>query len=293
MSYSLNRNQEFSEKYAAMKCCVDDLLNEEFATSLHSDELEKIFAYTVLSPGKRLRPILALASAELLGVDRELITPIALAVECLHAASLIHDDLPALDNDDFRRGRPTCHKVFGESNAILGGDALIAKVFEIISRDNQINSNSKVKIIKLIADTTIELCLGQIMDLNGSGKNNELKNKTLLLSDRADVEIFLRDTNLKKTASLIRASILGPLYLVEDAALHAKFENKLITYGTSLGLLFQVTDDILDSGKDVSHRTAKESALSLANKANEAMSSFGEKGKFLVDLCNHILNRTN
>ncbi len=211
-------------------------------------ELESIFSqensllfqamrHAVFSGGKRFRPILALSSGECFGASPDLVLPFACALELIHNYSLVHDDLPSMDNDDFRRGKPSCHKAYGEDIAILAGDSLLTMAFEIAAqaplRNNlQIKRGQIIKEISQLAGVR-GMVGGQLMDIT-------------LSQDKLTEEIF-HELILKKTGSLIIASVKTGAILGEagDSELEA-----VIKYGRNVGLAFQVRDDILDSGKD-------------------------------------------
>lgn len=188
--------------------------------------------YSVVNGGKRLRPILTLSACEAVGGRSERAIPTACAIEFIHAFSLIHDDLPALDNDDLRRGKPTSHRVFGEAMAVLAGDALLTFAFETISgRATGVPADVLLAVINRVAAATGTegMIVGQVVDVESEGK-------------QADLET-LRFIHSHKTAALIEASVVcgGMLGGASDARLEA-----LGAYGRSIGLAFQIEDDILD-----------------------------------------------
>lgn len=193
-------------------------------------QLAEAIHYSLLAPGKRLRPLLVVLAAEACGGSLQAALPAACAVEMIHAYSLVHDDLPAMDDDDLRRGRPTCHKVYGEALGILVGDALQALAFETISRDIR-QPVIAVRMCQTLASAAGAAALvgGQVADLTVD-------------ADRADVSA-LKAIHRRKTGALLRASlVLGGLAAeATDEQLEA-----LDTYGLHLGLAFQITDDLLD-----------------------------------------------
>jgi geranylgeranyl diphosphate synthase type II len=260
--------------------------------------IHKAMRYSVFAGGKRLRPILALAAAEACGGQPEAALPAACAVECIHTYSLIHDDLPCMDDDDLRRGRPTSHKVFGEGIAVLAGDALLTIAFEILA---QAQPTTRYKVPALITELATGagsrwLIAGQVMDLEGEGK--KITGEQLRFIHRA------------KTAALLTTSIrLGAM---SANASPQKLE-ALAEFGQSLGLAFQVIDDILDvtqtteklgktAGKDVQATKATFPALfgleqsraeahKLTDTAHAALSSFGDKGVHLREIAGYLLAR--
>jgi len=205
--------------------------------------------YSLFAGGKRIRPVLAIASAEAVRPANPGIEDAACALELVHTYSLIHDDLPALDNDDLRRGRPTCHKVFGDAMAILAGDALLTLAFQVLSRMDGCGAARKLRIIEELAaaaGTDGGMIGGQVADLEGEGKQPTPER--------------LEAIHRAKTGALLRASVrIGAIY----AGATARQLRALSRYGEHAGLAFQIVDDILDvvmpsealgktAGKDVS-----------------------------------------
>jgi geranylgeranyl diphosphate synthase type II len=205
--------------------------------------------YSLFAGGKRIRPLLCIAAAESIsdapiGVERA-----ACALELIHTYSLIHDDLPALDNDDLRRGLPTCHIKFGEAMAILTGDALLTLAFEVLSRLDTIDAIRKVALIEELArasGTVGGMIGGQVHDIEGEGKRPDAK--------------LLESIHRAKTGALLRASVrMGAIYAqADDAQLAA-----LTSYGEHTGLAFQIVDDILDveqTSEDLGKTAGKDAA---------------------------------
>src|SRR6266545_2842536 len=212
------------------------LIDEALARYLPAEEhyppvIFQAMRYSVFAGGKRVRPILALAAAETVGATADAVLPLACALECIHTYSLIHDDLPALDNDDYRRGKLTNHKMFGEAVAILAGDALLTIAFEVLTRLDAPDAR-KVRMMAELsssAGTVGGMIGGQVADLEGEGKppNAEL----------------LESIHRAKTGALLRASLrLGALY----AGAGDEPYRALSCYGEHVGLAFQIVDDILD-----------------------------------------------
>jgi geranylgeranyl diphosphate synthase type II len=226
---------DFAEYLKVHRQTINDcLLTLIPPESTSSPALHTSMHYSLMAGGKRLRPILALAAAEAAGGDARTVLPFACAIEMVHTYSLIHDDLPAMDNDDLRRGRPTSHKVFGEGMAILTGDALLTYAFLILSSPHygsDIPFHNRLRIIEELAHASgIEGMIGgQVLDLDA-------QNKSLGLDEVARIHSL-------KTGCLIKASIR-----IGGIAAEAR-ENEieaLSEYGAHLGLAFQITDDILD-----------------------------------------------
>jgi geranylgeranyl diphosphate synthase type II len=265
----------------------------------HPVSIHRAMRHSVFAGGKRLRPILCMESGRM--VDGSLPTGIeelGAALEMLHTYSLIHDDLPALDNDDLRRGRPTCHKVFGEAIAILAGDALQTQAYETLSR-LQCPAESRVRIIAEIAHgtgTVDGMIGGQVVDLEAE-------------HTKADA-IMLEYIHRAKTAALITASVVsGGLYAGADE----RAVEKLRSFGQSIGLAFQIVDDVLDvtqtseqlgktAGKDTAAEKATYPALfgvdeslkkadKLVQTADAALDSFGARADTLKSLARFLVER--
>lgn len=196
-------------------------------------EIYKAIHSSVFAGGKRLRPILCLAAAEATGADMSQALPVACALELIHTYSLIHDDLPSMDNDDFRRGKPACHKVFGENIAILAGDALLTEAFVLLSRAEKISSSAerRLAVIQEIAQASgiAGMVGGQTLDI-------------LSEKSRPDREV-LYEIHRRKTGALITAAVKTGAIIANAR------ENKiqaLSDYGANIGLAFQIADDILN-----------------------------------------------
>lgn len=261
--------------------------------------LHRAMRYSIFSGGKRLRPVLALAAAEACGGKPALALPAACAVECVHTYSLIHDDLPCMDDDDLRRGRPTSHKVFGEGIAVLAGDALLTIAFEILAETRETPRHK-------LQDFFLELtsAAGSSYLIGGQVADIEAENKS---SSPQDLLFIHRG----KTAAMISASLrLGAM----SANASPKEVRALGKFGESLGLAFQIVDDILDvtqstetlgksAGKDIAagkttypaifglEKSRKEAAR-LTNAARKALEPFGDRAAFLHALADQMLNRT-
>lgn len=211
--------------------------------------VHRAMRYSLFAGGKRLRPILVLAAGEAVGSPPEPLLPAACAVELIHTYSLIHDDLPAMDNDDYRRGRPTCHRVFGEAIALLAGDALLTQAFAVLARVPA--GVSPARVVRAIDELATAagsqgLIGGQVVDIEAEGKPVQLETVNYIHSH--------------KTGSLIRACLrLGGLLGGADEEQLAI----LTRYGETLGLAFQITDDILDIEGDFS-KTGKKGGTDVA-----------------------------
>jgi geranylgeranyl diphosphate synthase, type II len=267
---------------------------DERPTSVHQAMRHSVFA-----GGKRIRPILSMeAGRAISGSLPAGIEDLGAALEMLHTYSLIHDDLPALDNDDLRRGRPTCHKVFGEAVAILTGDALQTRAYEVLS-GLHCPSEARVEIIREIArgtGTVNGMIGGQVVDLEAE-------------HTKPDTET-LEYIHRSKTAALITASVVsGGIY----AGASEQQASHLRCFGQSIGLAFQIVDDVLDvtqsseqlgktAGKDIASEKvtypalfgleeSREKASSLLDSASEALESFGSRGDVLKDLARFLVER--
>jgi len=259
--------------------------------------LAEAIRYSLLAPGKRLRPLLVLMSAEACGGDPEEALPAACAVEMIHAYSLIHDDLPAMDDDDLRRGRPTCHKVYGEGIAILAGDALQALAFEIVARDIRPAATAARCCAALgCAAGPTALVGGQADDLAGNFAGAGLRE--------------LESIHARKTGAMLNVCLeLGGLVAGADDEQAAA----LAQFGRRLGLAFQITDDLLDvrgSAAAVGKRVGKDSAggkltfpgllgidesarraEQLVAEARAALAPLGARGQHLDVLVQYVLER--
>ena len=259
--------------------------------------------YSLFAGGKRVRPILAIAAAESLGAPAAGLVPIAGALELIHTYSLIHDDLPAMDNDDLRRGRPTCHKVYGDAIAILAGDGLLNMAFEVLSHPKRLRAVPANRMLTIIAEIArasgvFGMVGGQVVDMESEGREIDFPT--------------LEYIHTHKTGALLRASVrVGALYgKASDKRLRA-----LTRYGEYAGLAFQIADDILDItgtrediGKDVGSdlkkgkktfpsfyglEESRRRAREVSDRAVLALRDFDKKADPLRDLARYIVTRVN
>ena len=270
-----------------------------------SDELSadvvKAMRYSLFAGGKRLRPILCIAGAEAVGGDEQSVLPVACALEMIHTYSLIHDDLPVMDNDDLRRGKPTNHKVFGEAMALLAGDGLLTKAFHLMTHSGSekgVKTGASLKVIGLIAAAAgyEGMVGGQVVDIQSEGKEG----------DSSTVEFI----HSHKTGALIAASVCsgGILGGAGEEQLRA-----LASYGEDIGLAFQVADDILnvegssqEMGKSVGSdarqgkitypavfglERSKEIQRALVDRAVESLKSFEDSADPLRHIAGYIIKR--
>jgi len=232
--------EPFAERVRSLQQRAESVLDRYLAPSDEATaRLNEAMRYSVLGGGKRLRPLLVYCTGQAFGASLEALDAPAAAVEIIHAYSLVHDDLPAMDDDDLRRGRPTCHKVYGEGTAVLVGDALQAYAFEILAEDRAsgIDDAARLMSLRVLAQGigTLGMAGGQAIDLESVGRR----------IGAPELERMHR----RKTGALIRASVLmGAIAarVSDTAALDA-----LHVYGGEMGLAFQIQDDILDVAGDV------------------------------------------
>ena len=291
-------HEEYSRQRAKQ---VDTALGHYLPTARTKPAtLHQAMRYSLFAGGKRIRPLLTFAAAEACGGKLSDAMPLACAVECIHTYSLVHDDLPSMDNDDFRRGRPTSHKVYGEGIAILAGDALLTQAFEIVTKARGWPRYRHATLIAELAETagSLQLIAGQVADLEGESKQLTLPQ--------------LRYIHERKTSTLLTCSVrLGGM-----SANCTPTQLKALTdFGYHVGLAFQVIDDILDvtqttqqlgktAGKDqasakatypalVGLEKSKKIAEQLTTKAFAALKPFKGKATALEALAGYLLKRKN
>jgi geranylgeranyl diphosphate synthase, type II len=288
------------EHLAELRQAVDKVLDAWVpAVTVAPVSIHEAMRYSLFAGGKRIRPILAISTASAVGTEKTGVEHAAASLELIHTYSLIHDDLPALDNDDLRRGRPTCHKVFGEALAILAGDALLTLAFEVLARLPDISAECSIRLVAELArasGTVGGMIGGQVNDIEGERKT-------------PDPEL-LESIHRAKTGALLRASVrMGAIYAgADDAQLAA-----LTAYGEHVGLAFQIVDDILDveesseqlgktAGKDrAQHKVTFPVVYGLARSremadeelaaALSALSHFDARADRLRQLANYIVER--
>ncbi|CAM3708235.1 polyprenyl synthetase family protein [Parendozoicomonas haliclonae] len=270
--------------------------------NIHNDRIREAMAYSTLAGGKRVRPLLVLASCEALGGTAEQALPAACAIELIHTYSLIHDDLPAMDDDDLRRGRPTCHKAFDEATAILAGDALLTLAFEVVADHDQLPAEIRLK--QSLALAKAAGCNGMI---EGQARDMQATGRELTLDE-------LKALHEHKTGALIRvACSMGALAANANPDQRAALEE----YADAIGLAFQVQDDILDvtataeemgktQGSDIAQGkntyvsllgldAAKQEAQSLYHKALSALERVADEQQTLRlrELAAYIIHRNS
>ena len=292
-------SDEFKNFWKARAELVEENLKRELnATNTIDEKVLQAMEYSLLSGGKRIRPVLLMAAADTIPNDGEKFLHVACALEMIHTYSLIHDDLPAMDNDDYRRGKLTNHKVFGEATAILAGDALLTLAFEVMTRQENVEPKILLSVIREISTAAgiSGLIGGQSIDLQSEGKKINLST--------------LRKMHLGKTGALFLAAIRSGAILASasDEKLDA-----LTKYAENFGLAFQITDDILDVvgdekslGKPIGSDARNEKstyvtlmslseaqtlAASTVENAVDALKIFGDEANFLRELVKFLIGR--
>ncbi|HJN36960.1 MAG: geranylgeranyl diphosphate synthase CrtE [Prochlorococcus sp.] len=283
-----------SQAKAKVEAALDGSLGPE-----RPESLREAMRYSLLAGGKRLRPILCLAACELAGGEAQLAMPTAVALEMIHTMSLIHDDLPAMDDDDLRRGRPTNHKVYGEAVAILAGDALLTRAFEMVAlRSSGVPAE---RLLKVIAELSLMagapgLVGGQVVDLESEGQEVDLET--------------LEYIHLHKTGALLKACVISGALI---AGAQEELLEALRTYARGIGLAFQIIDDILDvtassdvlgktAGKDiVADKTtypkllgleeSRRRAAQLVQEAKQALQPWASSAAPLLALADYVISR--
>ncbi len=295
-------NSRLAQRIKSYNARIDQLLEYWLPpASVSPKELHQAMRYSAMANGKRVRPALVYATAETLNIPLELVDGPAVAIELIHAYSLIHDDLPAMDDDDLRRGRPTCHKQFDEATAILAGDAIQALSFYILSHDPSMTKNAtkRLKMIETLAlfSGSRGMAGGQAFDLASVGKTLNI--------------VELENMHIHKTGALIRTCVHMAAYSTEHIS--DKTFQSLDKYAKAIGLSFQVQDDILDiisdtetlgkpQGSDsaqnkptfpsiIGLKESQEKALDLHQHALAALQEFGDEADILRDISSWFVHR--
>ena len=214
---------------------LESYLGSIYSESHKQSELKKVMSYSVLAGGKRFRPILTYTTASLYDIDLVQADACACAIELIHIYSLIHDDLPAMDDDDMRHNQPSSHVVFGEAQAILAGDGIQALAFEVLSRDELIEPAIRIELLKLLAISAYEMADGQSIDLS-------------VVLKKVDIEL-LNNMYKKKTGSLISCAVIFGALLNNN--IDPKDRNILDSYSNNIGMAYQIQDDVLDVSSSV------------------------------------------
>lgn len=287
--------------YLAQRQALVEAALERAIPITYPEKIYEAMRYSLMAGGKRLRPILCLATCELAGGTVEMAMPTACALEMIHTMSLIHDDLPAMDNDDYRRGKLTNHKVYGEDIAILAGDGLLAYAFEVVAETKDVPAERLLQVVARLgrAVSAAGLVGGQVVDLECEGKS--------------DVTLeTLNFIHTHKTGALLEACVVCGGII---AGVSATDLQRLSRYAKNIGLAFQIVDDILDitatqeelgktAGKDLQAQKAtfpsilglegsRQLAQELVEGAKAEISPFGEKARPLQALADFITSRSN
>jgi geranylgeranyl pyrophosphate synthase len=288
---------ELDDFFAEVTALVDAELDWLIpATGSQPQSLRDAIRWSLFAGGKHFRPALVFAVGRAFGAPDNKLVRTASAVEMLHTYSLIHDDLPSMDDDDLRRGRDTCHKKFGEATAILAGDALQALAFQVIAEDERLSANTRLGLTSKLAHAAAKMVLGQQLDLEAEGKVKSLE----------DIEYIHRN----KTGALIRFSAEAGAII---AGASDNELNTILSFGEKLGLLFQVKDDLLDvtktteelgktAGKDTASAKATYPAVRgierteiLAKQfhleTKESITTLGDRASILNQIADFILYR--
>ena len=293
--------QQLKNKLEEARFSLDKSFDEKLALPDGKEKrLIEAMRYSAIGGGKAFRAFLVLSVAEILGLKQEDALQIACSLEMVHTFSLIHDDLPAMDNDTMRRGKPTNHIEFDEATAILAGDALVINAFEVLSEENNLSPEIRCRLIHFLAKMAGKegMCGGQMLDLIG-------EKKTLTLEEITRLQAL-------KTGALLRFAVLAPAIAANADEITRKALEK---YADCIGLMFQITDDILDIegdeklmgktlGKDKAEtkstfvsflgiEKARKKAYQLGEEAKKALSIFGEKAALLAQASDFILERKN
>lgn len=291
---------KFSEYLQSKQILIEEKLNElvpEKATMAYR-QLFQAARYALMSGGKRLRPILAIATAEAFGGKAEAVLSAACALEMIHTYSLIHDDLPCMDDDDFRRGKPSVHKAFTEGHAVLTGDFLLTYAFEVVVKDNYLNAEQKIAVIEILTKNSggEGMIAGQVMDVEAEGE---------LLALEQLKHIHEYKTGAMITASIVCGGVVANASPSQMQLLHQ--------FGNDVGLAFQIIDDVIDvtasyakHGKNVSSDAIKQKstyatllglepartmAYDLLKQAHEKLDALSINTSRLRELSNRLVHR--
>jgi len=298
--FESNLDKELDRVKSLVEDRMENLLPEEIDGRIGENRLARAMKYSALAPGKRIRPFLVMESSKLFGVSESCSAQVAAAIEFVHCFSLVHDDLPALDNDDERRGMPSCHKKFDEATAILAGDALLTYAFEVLSHESTHRDAAvRAELVLAFAKAT--------------GPNGMIGGQMIdILSEERDLDIE-QITRLQrmKTGQLFQVSCESGAILGKASRM---LRNSLRAYSNNIGLVFQITDDLLDAtiikNDDGSERVnkseekgtylsvmtvekARSQAQILTDQAIEHLNPFGRNADNLKSLAKRILDRVN
>lgn len=274
------------------RAIIDKYLEEKLPSEQENPTLiHRSIRYSVFNGGKRLRPILTLMTAELLGRPFQLVLPAAAGIELIHCFSLVHDDLPCMDDDDYRRGKLTNHNVFGEGIAVLTGDALLVMGLDFICQNARVEGISKESVLQVV---------GKVLEMLGTremlgGQSDDINWKYQKQAENKIVEIYLKKTSALICASLETGALLSQANEKEIEALHA--------FGKYFGLAFQITDDLLDFQQDKKDdekpsypaifgiEKAKDEILKYCKQAKDSLGIFGSKAELFSKLVDYVRHR--
>jgi geranylgeranyl diphosphate synthase, type II len=284
--------------YLARQQTLVETALDECLLVTYPETVYESMRYSLMAGGKRLRPILCLASCEMMGGTAAMAMPLACAIEMVHTMSLIHDDLPSMDNDDFRRGKPTNHKKYGEAVAILAGDGLLAFAFEYVAQQTQgVPADRILDVMVRLGKAFHALVCGQVVDIESEGKPNMT----------IDTLTYIHN---HKTSALLEVSVLGGAVLAGSSEAD---QARLLKYARNIGLAFQIVDDILDitatseelgksAGKDVKSEKltypklwgldqSRQQANDLIAEAKEIIAPYGDRAAPLAAIADYITAR--
>ncbi len=288
---------DFKVYYDTRKKLIEDFLEKRIAKKGIS-KVDDAMAYSLLAGGKRIRPVILMSTAEALGKKGYNYLPVACGLEMIHTYSLIHDDLPCMDNDDYRRGRPTNHKIYGEAMAVLAGDGLLTLAFEVMLEQKNVDQEALIETVREIA-----MCAGNFGMVGGQGLDIEYEGKQISAEE-------LRRMHAGKTGALFIAAVRGGARL---AGATPEQLAALTRFADLLGLAFQITDDILDVegnadelGKPIgsdkkNHKStyvslytldvAKDMAMKTTTEALQCLGMFGDNAEPLREITRMMCNR--
>lgn len=279
--------QLFSSEINSIVSYLEEWFPKVSEESYGMGQLHSSVRYSIFSSGKRFRPILSLLTARALGQDEKYVVPFAVATELVHTYSLIHDDLPLMDNDDFRRGRPTNHKVYGDAMALLAGDALLTEAFSVVSENYLEDANKGLRATALLA---------KAVGLHGMVGGQAIDIKALE-GHQVEFDELIRLHNMK-TGALIAVAIEGAAVL---SGASVKEQKALKDFGLKLGLAFQVADDILDHREDgeelsgfpkiIGLSETEEYLKKITEEAKDLLDGFGDRAVDLLKITEFNYNR--
>ena len=272
MTKTIAQETEHSAETFLEQCALRVIREIQNTTAVYQNQpLVDVIHYASLTKGKRIRPGLVYATALALNLELDIVDPIACAIELIHCYSLVHDDLPAMDDDDIRRGKPACHKAFGEAEAILAGNAMQALAFECLTNAKQLSDANKLEAIRMLASAAglAGMASGQAMDIK-------------VMDAKVD-SIYLEKTHRLKTGSLMSTCITIPLACKDSCP--EPMHRSLVAFASDIGLCFQIRDDILDTCEQTQQTNRSDNEVDYPSIIGMA-----ETQKLLTKLSNRCLN---